>query len=127
MRFIESSTPLSMVAPPGWRAQSKSVAEGMGEGEKGGEGEGERGRLVVVVMLSWTWGGREWMSLLNAGGTAADAITGTRGVSTTFQPGKGLIVSQIYVVANVSPLPTPFTVEGKTSFVWWGGGGGEVP
>lgn len=71
MRFIDCSTPLMMLEPPGWRAQSKSIAEGMGEGE----GEG-----------LWNCGRREWMRLLKAGRTAADAIRGTRGVSTTFQP-----------------------------------------
>lgn len=31
MRFMDCSTPLIMVEPPGWRAQSKSVAEGIEE------------------------------------------------------------------------------------------------
>lgn len=77
---MDCSTPVMMVDPPGWRAQSKSVAEG-------------RGLLLVVVVVllflssSSLWNcGSDWIRSLKAGRTAADAIRGTRGVSTNFQP-----------------------------------------
>ncbi len=60
------STPVIMVEPPGWRAQSKSAAVGS-------------------LPLVWK-AGMDFMRSWKAGETAAEAIEGTRGVRTTFQP-----------------------------------------
>ena len=90
-----------IVEPPGCRAQSKSVA---------------MGNLPWVLRS-----GTDFMRSWNAGETAAEAIAGTRGVRTTFQPVQCLLAGQPpktspYHVPNGSTSkPKSFSVSSRIS------------
>ncbi len=80
-----------MVEPPGCSAQSKSAAVGM--------------------FPSWWSSGRDLIKSWKAGDTAAEAIAGTRGERTTFQP---MIISELYHVLSIL-LPNGSTSNPRSS------------